>query len=58
MRRMFSTSDPLINSLTGKPMHDEFVETTRRFADIIVPHERVNHVIVDLLINKILSRLS
>jgi len=43
---------------TVKPMHDLFVETSKRYADIIIPHGGRNNVAVNLLISKINSVLS
>lgn len=38
---------------TVKPMHDAFVEPTKRFADIIVPFDFHNPVAIDILATKI-----
>ena len=38
-----------------KPMHHQFVEPTKRYADIIVPEGGHNHVAIDLLSTKIHS---
>lgn len=40
---------------TVKPMHDQFVEPSKRYADIIIPVGGENEVAVDLLITKINS---
>lgn len=40
-----------------KPMHHQFVEPTKRYADVIIPEGGLNHVAVDLLITKIESIL-
>ena len=42
---------------TVRPMHDQFVEPTKRFADIIVPEGGHNRVAIDLLKTKISSLL-
>ncbi len=42
---------------TVKPMHDLFVETSKRYADIIIPHGGQNAVAVNLLTSKIESLL-
>ena len=34
---------------TLKPMHQQFIEPTKEFADIIIPTNRYNTVAVDLL---------
>lgn len=40
---------------TVKPMHEEFVEPSRRYADIIVPEGGYNQVAVDMLLTLIRS---
>jgi len=42
---------------TVRPMHLEFVEPSKRYADIIIPEGGYNEVGVDLIIEKIKSRL-
>ena len=34
---------------TLKPMHDQFIEPTKEFADIIIPNDRLNTVAIDIL---------
>lgn len=41
-----------------KPMHLQFIEPTKRYADIIVPQGGENHVAIDILASKIKTRLS
>ncbi|WP_136806417.1 uridine kinase [Desulfosediminicola flagellatus] len=41
-----------------KPMHDLFVETSKRYADIIIPHGGKNSVAINLFIAKIESVLA
>ncbi len=43
---------------TVKPMHDLFVETSKRYADIIIPHGGKNKVAINLFISKIESVLA
>lgn len=43
---------------TVRPMHLEFVEPSKRYADIIVPQGGLNTVAVDMLITKIRSILA
>ncbi|MBU2512892.1 uridine kinase [bacterium] len=43
---------------TVKPMHDLFVETSKRYADIIIPHGGKNSVAINLFIAKIKSVLA
>ncbi|MSP64667.1 MAG: uridine kinase [Bacteroidetes bacterium] len=40
---------------TVKPMHIEFVEPSKVFADIIIPRGGENHVAIDLIVSKIRS---
>ena len=42
---------------TLKPMHQEFIEPTKEFADIIIPTNKYNTVAVDLIRTIILERL-
>ncbi|MBE3590508.1 MAG: uridine kinase [Firmicutes bacterium] len=42
---------------TVKPMHDEFVEPSKRYADLIVPEGGFNPVALDVLIAKLRSIL-
>ena len=34
---------------TLKPMHNQFIEPTKEFADIIIPNDRLNTVAIDIL---------
>lgn len=43
---------------TVRPMHDQFVEPTKRFADIIIPEGGHNRVAIDLLKTKVDSLLN
>ena len=54
------TIDSVISQYTEtvKPMHDQFIEPTNRYADIIVPEGKTNTVAIDLLITKINSILN
>jgi uridine kinase len=36
-----------------RPMHNEFIEPTKRYADIIIPEGGQNHVAIDLMVTKI-----
>ncbi|WP_342261467.1 uridine kinase [Spiroplasma endosymbiont of Notiophilus biguttatus] len=40
-------------ALTVKPMHDAFVEPTKRYADIIIPFDFHNTVAIDIIATKI-----
>lgn len=36
-----------------RPMHNQFIEPTKRYADVIIPEGGHNHVAVDLMVTKI-----
>ncbi|MDD9138679.1 MULTISPECIES: uridine kinase [Fructobacillus] len=40
---------------TVKPMHNQFVEPTKRYADIIVPEGGGNYVAIDMLMNQAIA---
>jgi uridine kinase len=40
-----------------KPMHLQFIEPTKRYADIIVPQGGANHVAIDILTSRIKMKL-
>ena len=42
---------------TLKPMHQEFIEPTKNFADIIIPNDRYNTVAIDVVRSVISERL-
>ena len=44
--------------LTVKPMHLQFIEPTKRFADIIVPQGGNNHIAIDILTHYIDKNLN
>jgi uridine kinase len=43
---------------TVKPMHDAFVEPSKRYADIIVPHGGENRVVLDMIIDRLEKHLN
>ena len=43
---------------TVRPMHYEFVEQSKRYADLIVPEGGYNHIAIDMIISKIKSILT
>lgn len=51
------TLESVLNQYTAtvKPMHDAFVEPTKRFADIIIPFDFHNTVAIDVMATKIKS---
>ncbi|MDY0408541.1 uridine kinase [Virgibacillus soli] len=50
-RSLESVIDQYINSV--RPMHLQFVEPTKRYADIIIPEGGENHVAIDIMATKI-----
>lgn len=42
---------------TVKPMHDAFVEPSKRYADIIIPEGGQNAVAIDMVINRVSAHL-
>ncbi len=54
------TRESVVNQYleTVKPMHDLFVESSKRYADIIIPHGGKNSVAINLFIAKIESVLA
>lgn len=50
-RTLDSVIDQYLNSV--RPMHLQFVEQTKRYADIIIPEGGQNHVAIDIMATKI-----
>lgn len=50
-RSMDSVIDQYVNVV--RPMHNQFIEPTKRYADIIIPEGGQNHVAIDLMVTKI-----
>lgn len=50
-RSLDSVIDQYLNVV--KPMHNEFIEPTKKYADIIIPEGGQNHVAIDLMTTKI-----
>ncbi|WP_227396824.1 uridine kinase [Jeotgalibacillus aurantiacus] len=50
-RTIDSVVDQYINVV--RPMHNQFIEPTKRYADIIIPEGGQNHVAIDLMVTKI-----
>lgn len=42
---------------TLKPMHEQFIEPTKNYADIIIPHDKYNTVAIDIVRTVINERL-
>jgi len=43
---------------TVKPMHEQFIEPSKRYADVIVPQGGSNKVAIDLLASSVLEKLT
>ncbi|MGE8078242.1 uridine kinase [Peribacillus loiseleuriae] len=50
-RSLDSVIDQYINVV--RPMHNQFIEPTKRYADIIIPEGGHNYVAIDLMVTKI-----
>ncbi|MBM7651731.1 uridine kinase [Neobacillus cucumis] len=50
-RSIESVIDQYLNVV--RPMHNQFIEPTKRYADIIIPEGGQNHVAIDLMVTKI-----
>jgi uridine kinase len=50
-RTLDSVIDQYVNVV--RPMHNQFIEPTKRYADIIIPEGGHNHVAIDLMVTKI-----
>ncbi|MCM3663904.1 uridine kinase [Mesobacillus subterraneus] len=50
-RSMDSVIEQYVNVV--RPMHNQFIEPTKRYADIIIPEGGHNHVAIDLMVTKI-----
>jgi len=59
MRERERSADSVINQYlhTVKPMHIEFVEPSKQYADVIIPHGGHNLVAIDLVVTKIGSMI-
>jgi uridine kinase len=55
-RTLDSVIDQYLNAV--RPMHLQFVEPTKRYADIIIPEGGENHVAIDIMATKIEKILS
>ncbi|WP_409270753.1 uridine kinase [Neobacillus sp. SCS-31] len=50
-RTVESVIDQYVNVV--RPMHNQFIEPTKRYADVIIPEGGHNHVAIDLMVTKI-----
>ena len=59
IRERGSTAESVVNQYmaTVRPMHMEFIEPSKRYADVIIPEGGHNEVGIDLVIQKIRSLL-
>ncbi|MDP4162852.1 MAG: uridine kinase [Bacillota bacterium] len=55
MKERGRTLDSVIEQYVNvvRPMHNQFIEPTKRYADIIIPEGGHNHVAIDLMVTKI-----
>jgi uridine kinase len=56
--RQRTVKDVIARYAVVKEMHIQFIEPTKRFADIIIPHGGENKVGINMLVSTIKSRLS
>ncbi len=59
IRERGRTVDSVLEQYAGqvRPMHDQFVEPSKQYADLIIPHGGKNTVAVDILITKVRALL-
>lgn len=50
-RSFDSVIDQYLNVV--RPMHNQFIEPTKRYADVIIPEGGQNHVAIDIMVTKI-----
>jgi uridine kinase len=50
-RTFDSVIDQYLNVV--RPMHNQFIEPTKRYADVIIPEGGQNHVAIDIMVTKI-----
>lgn len=43
---------------TVKPMHEKYIEPTKRLADVIVPEGGQNDVAYEMIVNSVLKKIS
>jgi uridine kinase len=60
MRDRGRTLDSVIDQYISvvRPMHNQFIEPTKRYADIIIPEGGQNRVAIDLMVTKIRTILA
>jgi len=59
VRERGRTVDEVLNryQTTLKPMHEQFIEPTKAYADLIIPNDRRNHVAIDVIISLIKNNI-
>ena len=50
-RTMDSVIDQYVTVV--RPMHNQFIEPSKKFADIIIPEGGQNHVAIDIMVTKL-----
>ena len=45
------------NNRFVKPSYDEFIKSTIKFADIIVPHGKSNYIAIDFLVSNLKNKI-
>jgi len=60
VRERGRTSESVVKQYlsTVRPMHDQFVEPSKRYADVIIPEGGFNQVGIDLIIGKINAKIA
>ena len=60
VRERGRTSESVVKQYlsTVRPMHDQFVEPSKRYADVIIPEGGFNQVGIDLIIGKIDAKIA
>ena len=57
LERGRSAQDVINRYQIVKAMHDQFIEPTKRFADLIIPQGGENHIAIDVLVSMIQQKL-
>ena len=57
LERGISAQDVINRYQIVKAMHEQFIEPTKRFADLIIPQGGENHIAIDVLVSMIQQKL-
>jgi uridine kinase len=57
LERGRSAQDVINRYQIVKAMHEQFIEPTKRFADLIIPQGGENHIAIDVLVSMIQQKL-